>query len=325
VPGEALREAIAERVRKGPLHAVDAHDYALRLFGDSIGANMFLLGYAYQLGHVPIGQRAIEEAIELNGAAVTMNREAFRFGRLAAHDRAALDRIAGPRAETRPLESFDDIVDYRARHLADYQDASLGEQYRARVRAVAEIEAARTPGASGLAHAVARAYHKLLAYKDEYEVARLYADPSFAGKIKAQFEGVRRMQFHLAPPLLSRFYKDKLTGHPRKIRLGGWVLPLFRLLAKGKMLRGSRWDLFGYSAERRLERQMITDYERLLDEIESRLTPATHATALALARLPEDVRGFGHVKQASYAKAKKREAFLLAELRNPAPVKVAAE
>jgi indolepyruvate ferredoxin oxidoreductase len=325
VPGEALREAIAERVRKGPLHPIDAHDYALRLFGDAIGANMFLLGYAYQLGYVPVGQRAIEEAIELNGAAVNMNREAFRFGRLAAHDRAALDRIAGPRAGTRLLEGVDDVVDYRARHLADYQDAALAERYRARVRAVSEIETARTPGASGLAIAVARAYHKLLAYKDEYEVARLYTDGAFAREVEAQFEGVGRMEFHLAPPLLSRFYKDKVTGNPRKIRLGQWVLPLFRLLAKGKALRGTRWDLFGYSSERRLERLMIADYERLLDEILSRLSPATHATAIALARLPEDIKGFGHVKQASYAKAKKREAFLLAELRNPAPVKVAAE
>jgi indolepyruvate ferredoxin oxidoreductase len=133
------------------------------------------------------------------------------------------------------------------------------------------------------------------------------------------------MEFHLAPPLLSRIFKDKLTGIPRKIRLGPWVLPIFRLLAKGKALRGTRWDLFAYSAERRLERQMIADYERLLDEIESRLSTATHATAVALARLPEDIKGFGHVKHESWTKAKKREAVLLAELRNPAPVKVAAE
>jgi len=325
VPGEALRASIVERARGGPLHAIDAHDYAVRLFGDSIAANMFLLGYAYQLGHVPVGHTAIEQAIELNGAAVTMNREAFRFGRLAAHDRAALDRIAGPKATPRYLESLDDIVDHRARHLAAYQDTRLAERYRARVRAIAEIEAARTPGAAGLARAVAGAYHKLLAYKDEYEVARLFTDGSFARSVESQFEGVRRMEFHLAPPFLSRFYKDKLTGAPRKIAVGGWILPLFRLLARGKALRGTRWDIFGYSAERRLERQMIADYERLLDEIESRLSPATHRTAVALARLPEDVKGFGYVKHASWTKAKKRESFLLAELRKPAPVKVAAE
>jgi indolepyruvate ferredoxin oxidoreductase len=325
VPGAALNEAIAERVRGGPLHAIDAHDYAVRLFGDSIGANMFLLGYAYQLGHVPVGHDAIEQAIELNGAAVAMNREAFRFGRLAAHDRTALDRIAAPHATPRALETLDEIVAYRAHHLAAYQDEALAERYRIRVRALADIEAARTPGSSGLAIATARAYHKLLAYKDEYEVARLYTDGSFAREVEAQFEGVRRVEFHLAPPILSRFYKDKRTGAPRKIRLGGWMMPVFRLLARGKTLRGTRWDLFGYTAERRLERQMIADYERLLDEIGSRLSPATHATAVALARLPEDVKGFGHIKDASLAKAKKREALLLAELRNPAPVKVAAE
>ncbi|HXF55859.1 MAG TPA: indolepyruvate ferredoxin oxidoreductase family protein [Hyphomicrobiaceae bacterium] len=325
VPGEALRARIAERVRGGPLHAIDAHGYAVRLFGDSIAANMFLLGYAYQLGHVPVGHIAIEEAIELNGAAVTMNREAFRFGRLAAHDRAALDRVAGPKTAPSSFKTLDEMVDHRARHLAAYQDARLAERYRARVRAIAQLEAARTPGATGLAWAVAGAYHKLLAYKDEYEVARLFTDGSFAGRVESQFEGVRRMQFHLAPPFLSRFYKDKLTGAPRKIAVGGWILPIFRLLARGKALRGTRWDVFGYSAERRLERQMIADYERLLDEIERRLSPATHRVAVALARLPEDVKGFGHVKQASWTKAKKRESFLLAELRKPAPVKVAAE
>jgi indolepyruvate ferredoxin oxidoreductase len=325
VPGATLREAIAERVRNGPLHAIDAHSYAMRLFGDSIGANMFLLGYACQLGHVPVGQSAIEEAIELNGAAVAMNREAFRFGRLAAHDRAALDRITGPGAKVRKPQSLEEIVAHRALHLTDYQDASLAERYRAKVRSITESEVGKAQGCSGLAEAVARAYHKLLAYKDEYEVARLFADGAFARDVEEQFEGVRRMEFHLAPPLLSRIFKDKLTGIPRKIRLGPWVLPIFRLLAKGKALRGTRWDLFAYSAERRLERQMIADYERLLDEIESRLSTATHATAVALARLPEDIKGFGHVKHESWTKAKKREAVLLAELRNPAPVKVAAE
>ena len=146
---------------------------------------------------------------------------------------------------------------------------------------IAEIERSKAPGRTGLAEAVARGYHKLLAYKDEYEVARLYASPAFEKALGEQFESRRKLEFHLAPPLLAR--RDKETGEPRKMRFGAWMLPVFRLLAKGKGLRGGAFDIFGYSAERKLERQMIADYEKLLDEIAERLTPATHRTAVALA------------------------------------------
>ena len=326
VPGEKLLQAISDRVRKGPLHAFDAHDYAVKLFGDSIASNMFLLGYAYQLGHVPIGSAAIEQAVALNGAAVEMNQSAFRLGRLAAHDRAAIDRIAKPTAqhEVEP-ETLDDIVAFRASHLAAYQNEELAARYRSKVAWVAGLEKEKAPGRSGLAMAVARAYHKLLSYKDEYEVARLFTDGAFQREVAAQFDGVRAIEFHMAPPLLSRFYKDKVTGHPRKIRLGGWMLPAFRLLAKGKVLRGSRWDVFGYAAERKLERQMITDYERLLDEVVARLDQGNHGIAVALAELPLDIKGFGHVKQQNYEAVKRREADLLNALLNPAPVRLAAE
>ncbi len=326
VPGATLSRAISDRVRKGPLYALDAHDYAVRLFGDSIASNMFLLGVAYQLGHVPIGAAAIEEAIALNGAAVDMNRDAFRFGRLAVHDRSTLDRVAGkgtPKPER--AETLDEIVAFRAKHLESYQDAELAARYRAMIADILRLEKERTPGRSGLAMAVARGYHKLLGYKDEYEVARLFTDDDFQKQIDANFEGVRAIEFYLAPPLLSRFYKDKLTGHPRKIRLGRWMMPVFRLLARGKALRGTRWDLFGLTAERKLERQMIAGYERVLDEIRGTLSPATHATAVALAALPEDIKGFGHIKLANYKMAKQREEELLRALRNPEPVKVAAE
>jgi indolepyruvate ferredoxin oxidoreductase len=276
---------------------------------------------------VPIGAAAIEEAIALNGAAVEMNRTAFRFGRLAVHDRAALDQLARPleAADARAPDTLETLVARRGKLLEAYQDAALADRYRKMVAAIASVEKERTPGRSGLALAAARSYHKLLAYKDEYEVARLYTDGTFAKHIESQFEGVRRIEFHLAPPLLSWFYKDKVSGEPRKIRLGGWMMPVFRLLAKGKALRGTRWDVFGWTAERKLERQMITDYEAVLDEIAQRLSPATHATAVALATLPEDIKGFGHIKLANYRLAKQREEKLLEDLRNPAPVKVAAE
>ncbi len=318
LPGDALRRSIAERVRKGPLHALDAHDYAVKLFADSIASNMFMLGYAYQVGAVPVGAASIEKAIELNGAAIEMNRNAFRFGRLAAHDRAALDRLVKPVAAKAPA-TFDDIVAFRATHLEGYQDRALADRYRAQVKRIADLEAGRTPGRTALAEAVARGYFKLLSYKDEYEVARLYTDGRFEKALGETFDGNLRLEFHLAPPLLSWWNKDKVTGHPRKISLGRWMLPVFRVLAKGKALRGSKLDIFGYTAERRLERRMIDDYEVMLAEIERQLKPETHLTAVALAGLPEEIKGFGHVKLVNYEKAKKKEAQLLDMLRNPKP------
>jgi indolepyruvate ferredoxin oxidoreductase len=319
VPGPALRHAIAERAGKGPVHHFDAHTAAVKLFGDSIAANVFLLGYAYQLGRVPIGAAAIEQAIELNGAAVEMSQAAFRFGRLAAHDMGAVEHIMGADADNAAprTQTLDDIVAIRAAQLTAYQDAALAGRYRVRVAAVAETERAKVPGRAGLAEAVARGYHKLLAYKDEYEVARLFTDQAFEMALTEQFEARGKLQFHLAPPLLAR--RDKRTGEPRKMAFGSWMLPVFRLLAKGKALRGTAWDPFGYTRERRLERQMIADYERRLDEIVQRLSPATHATAVALAALPLEIRGFGHIKERNYRLAKGREAALLAELRNPSP------
>jgi indolepyruvate ferredoxin oxidoreductase len=318
VPGTALRHAIAERAGKAPVHHFDAHTAAVKLFGDSIAANVFLLGYAYQKGSVPIGAAAIEQAIELNGAAVETSKAAFRFGRLAAHDMSAVERLIGSAAATAPkAQTLDDIVASRADQLTGYQDAALAERYRARVGSIADAERMKAAGRSGLAEAVARGYHKLLAYKDEYEVARLFTDPAFEKVLSDQFEARGKLEFHLAPPLIAR--RDKTTGEPRKMRFGRWMLPAFRLLAKGRRLRGTRWDLFGYTHERRLERQMIADYETLLDEIAERLSPATHATAVALASLPLEIRGFGHIKERNHKLAKGREAALLAELRSPSP------
>jgi indolepyruvate ferredoxin oxidoreductase len=319
VPGAALRHAIEARAGRAPVHSLDAHTFAVKLFGDSIAANMFLLGYAYQLGHVPIGAAALEQAIELNGAAVEMSRNAFRCGRLGAHNAAALTRLlpasaagGAPKAPT-----LEELIAYRAAYLRDYQDQALAARYRERLAQIAEAERGKAPGCNGLAEAAARGYHKLLAYKDEYEVARLFTAPAFEQALSQQFEAGGKLSFHLAPPLLAR--RDKATGEPRKLRFGRWMLPLFRLLAKGKRLRGTRWDVFGYSHERKLERQMIADYEMLLDEIVGRLSAQTHATAAALAALPLEIKGFGHIKLRNYKVVKAREAGLLAQLRNPAP------
>ncbi|HHI81678.1 MAG TPA: indolepyruvate ferredoxin oxidoreductase family protein, partial [Rhizobiales bacterium] len=329
IPGHDLRAAIEDRARHGTTRGIDAHEHALRLFGDSIMSNMFLLGFAYQLGLIPVHADAIEQAITLNAVAVDLNIQAFRAGRLAAHDEKSLARYIKP-AETdggsdgpltqNLLQTLDERIAWRERFLADYQDRALARRYRDKLNWIGDIEREKAPGRSGLVEAVALSYFKLLAYKDEYEVARLYSDGRFEQQVRDAFDGDLKFEFHLAPPLFAR--KDKLTGHPRKMRLGPWVLPLFRLLAKGKRLRGSRWDLFGYSAERRLERKMIGDYEALLDEIAHRLDPGNHHTALALVSLPLDIKGFGHIKRANYETVKRREAELLREFRDPAPVPV---
>ena len=317
LPAQDLRRAIEERVRKGPFYALDAHEIAVKLFADSIASNMFMLGYAFQKGAVPVSAQSIERAIELNGAAVEMNRNAFRFGRLAAHDGAALERIVKPAVPKAPA-TLDEIVALRRQQLAAYQDEALAQRFAAQVERIRALEAERTPGRSGLAEAVARGYYKLLAYKDEYEVARLYTDGRFEAALKETFDGNHRLEFHLAPPLVA-WKRDKVTGEPRKISFGRWMLPVFRLLAKGKRLRGTRLDVFGYTAERRREREMIHAYEATLAEIERRLGPETHRASVALAALPEEIKGFGHVKHANFEKAQKKQQTLLAMLRDPKP------
>jgi len=325
VPGAALVAAIRQRAGAAPLLSLDAQSLSLALFGDTIYANMLLLGAAYQLGHVPVATSAIEEAIVLNGVAVDVNRAAFHAGRIAAHAPEKLARIAGMdgAAEAKPA-TLAELVDRHADDLAAYQDEALAARYRDRVMRIADIERRMVTGQTSLAETVARAYHKLLAVKDEYEVARLFTDGRFEADIARHFDGIRRMTFHMAPPMLAS--RDKSTGHPRKIRLAGWwAMPALSLLARLKRWRGTWADVFGYSAERRAERAAITDYEHLLDELAERLTPETHASAVALAALPLEVTGFGHVKAASRRRVKGKERALLDELRRGAPSRVAAE
>jgi indolepyruvate ferredoxin oxidoreductase len=323
LPSERLKRTIVADAGRDNTHFIDATRLATALFGQSIGANMFLVGYAYQLGAIPLSAAAIERAIELNGEAVAMNRAAFHWGRRAAIDRAAVEALAEPASVKRDAEhlseSFDEMVERRVKFLAAYQNAAYAEQYRALVDKVTATEAARSPGKCGLADAVARYLFKLMAYKDEYEVARLYTDGSFEKQVKTEFDGDSlRLEFHLAPPLLAR--RDKTTGLPRKMSLGPWILPLFRLLAKMKFLRGTALDPFGYSLERRTERKLIEDYTAMLDEVLAKLTPENHHVAVGLAVIPEKIRGFGHVKQRHLVTAKADEAALLEQLRAGAPV-----
>ncbi len=313
LPTERLKRAIVSHASRERSHFVDAGRLAVALLGNSIGANMFMLGYAYQLGALPLTAEAIEKAIELNGEAVAMNLAAFSYGRRAAVDPAAVEAMVKPQQgmENDALklsESFEETVARRETFLTAYQNARYARRYRKWVEKVKAAEALKAPGQTALSEAVARYLFKLMAYKDEYEVARLYTDTSFVERVKASFDGDLRLEFHLAPPLLAR--KDKRTGEPKKMSFGPWMLSAFRLLAKFKVLRGTPLDIFGYSSERRTERGLIRDYERLLGEIIGRLTPQNHATAVALASLPEKIRGYGHVKQRHLTAAKAEEAAL---------------
>ena len=323
LPSERLKRTIVADAGADKTHFINASGIAAALFGQSIGANMFMVGYAYQLGAIPLSAAAIEQAIELNGEAVAMNRAAFHWGRRAVVDRAAVEKLVKPAtavaSDARRLsESFEETVERRAKFLTAYQNSAYAARYRALVGEVKATEAARTPGHCELTEAVARYLFKLMAYKDEYEVARLYTDGAFLKQVETEFDGDNlRFEFHLAPPLLAR--RDKTTGLPRKMSFGPWILPAFRLLAKLKGLRGTPFDPFGRSVERRTERKLIGDYEAMLDEVLAKLTPDNHPIAVALAAIPEKIRGFGHVKQQHLTAAKADEAALLEQFRSGAP------
>jgi indolepyruvate ferredoxin oxidoreductase len=330
LPTERLKRAILALAGPAHTHFVNASKLSTALLGQSLGANMFMLGYAYQLGALPVSGAAIERAIELNGEAVAMNNAAFHWGRRAAVDLAAVEALAKPAPEAqdpaRALSgSFDEMVERRVEFLTAYQDADYAARYRRRVEAAMTAESAQAPGKSGFAEAVARYLFKLMAYKDEYEVARLYADPAFLRQVRNEVDGDKlRLTFHLAPPLLAR--RDKTTGEPRKMSFGPWMLPLFGVLARFRFLRGTAFDPFGYTAERRTERQLVRDYETLLDELAAKLTPDNHPVAVGLAAIPEKIRGFGPVKMRHLKAAKADEAALLEQFRaGGAPLLKAAE
>ena len=322
LPTERLRRAIIGHAGRERTHFVDAGRLATALLGNSIGSNMFMLGYAYQLGALPLSAESIEHAIEMNGEAVAMNISAFRYGRRAAVDPKAVEALIEPRPQEQNdslklSQSFAETVDRRVAFLTAYQNASYARRYRNWVEKARTVEAEKTPGQCGLAEAVARYLFKLMAYKDEYEVARLYSETSFLDRVKSTFDGDKlHFEFHLAPPLLAR--RDPETGEPKKISFGPWMLKVFAGLAKLKFLRGTVLDPFGYTAERQMERRLVTEYEHLLEEICERLTLNNHRFAVELAMIPEKIRGFGPVKQRHLAAAKGEEAALLEQFRTGA-------
>ena len=297
--------------------SIDATGLAAALMGDSIAANLFMLGYAFQKGAVPLSLGAIERAVELNGVAVDTNKRSFAWGRLAAHDRAQVEALVRGALRDDPVpepQNLDALVERRAAFLKSYQNAAYAQRYRNIVRTVRVAEAKLARGFSGLAEAVARNLFTLMAYKDEYEVARLYSDGTFLKKLQRQFEGEFTLDYHLAPPLLAR--RDPATGEPKKRAFGPWMRHVFKLLAWLRPLRGTALDVFGYGQERRMERRLIADYEALIGELSASLSPENHALATEIASLSAKIRGFGHIKARNVESAKACEAELLALLRD---------
>jgi indolepyruvate ferredoxin oxidoreductase len=318
LPTTALKLALERRVGSEALTMIDATELATGLLGDAIYANVLLLGAAWQAGMVPLSAEAIGKAIELNGAGVEGNLRAFEIGRWAVSHPLEARAAVAPAVSAE--ETLEQKIARRADHLVGYQGRRLARRYRHLLEKVRSAEEAA--GISGLTEAVAEGYFKLLSYKDEYEVARLHTQTLEAALADA-FGSYGRVTYHLAPPILGR--KDP-EGQPVKREFGPWMARAFRLLTRFKFLRGTPLDPFGRTVERRLERQMVRGYEALIGEITGKLTAANAPIACELARLPLQVRGFGHVKLANAERAAEERQVLLQRFRSgDTPVPQAAE
>ena len=325
--GDGLVKQLTEALGKDFSHFVNATKIATALLGNSIATNLFMLGAAYQKGYLPLTQEAIEGAIEINGIAVEANKQAFAWGRLAAHDPDTVETIAAPlmpqREERAEDQSLEQKIARRVAYLTDYQDAAHAARYSALVDRAMAAERDKAAGLDGFGEAVALNFFRLMSYKDEYEVARLHTDGRFMAQVNQQFEGDFSLRLHMAPPLISR--RDPDSGELKKREFGPWMLSVLRLVARMRGLRGTAWDIFGRTAERRMERQLIADYEATMAEVMAGMNHDNHAMAARIAEVPDRIRGFGHVKEKALKLAKRAEAEMLELFRAPAERTTAAE
>lgn len=317
-PADGAESEIRKACGSDRVQLIDASGIATALMGDNIATNMFLLGYAWQKGWVPLTEAALMRAIELNAVSIEFNKQAFNWGRIAANDLAAVQRLVAPSQviELKRAPSLEDIIIKREAFLTEYQNLAYAQTYSA---FVAQVKAAESKIANGkplrLTEAVAKYLFKLMAYKDEYEVARLYTNGKFEEKVAALFEGDYAIHFHLAPPL---FAKRDQHGHLIKQQFGPWMMKAFGLLAKMKSLRGTAFDVFGYTEERKMERALPLEYVSTISRLLPLLSEENLGQALAIASIPEDIRGYGHVKERHLLAAKTKEASLLAAFNAPA-------
>ncbi len=304
-----MRKALVDAAGEAQCAFLPATEMAERLMGDAIYANMIMLGFAYQQGLVPLSLESIEAAIALNGSDVEANRRAFVWGRHMACDRASVEALLQPFRAEPAAQDLDSLMARHMAYLTDYQDAAYARRYQTFVDGVRKAERSAARGAEQLAMAAARGYFKLLAIKDEYEVARLLTSPRFSKALRREFGDKFKLRYHLAPPIFAR--PDPRTGRIRKMTFGPGTGRILAMLARMKTLRGTWLDVFGRTQERKMERALISDYEHTLATICETLTPENHALAVEIAALPEQMRGFGHVKAANVARAKERETELM--------------
>jgi indolepyruvate ferredoxin oxidoreductase len=292
---------------------VDAHATTRALFGDDQYANIFLVGVACQSGQLPVGPEAIEHAIALNGVAVETNLQAFRRGRQHVADPASLrsvlaERGTAPAPEPDRQVPLDELIKQRSAELVAYQNRAYADRYLSRVEMIRAAETRVAPGQSALTDAVARYLFKLMAYKDEYEVARLSRDPALARSIRDTFGDGARFSYRLHPPVL------RALGMRRKMAVGPWFRYVFAVLHAMRRLRGTRLDPFGYARVRRLERELVAEYDSVIDELARTVTAASHALAVEIASAPDLVRGYEEVKLASVERYRARLSSLRQQL-----------
>jgi indolepyruvate ferredoxin oxidoreductase len=304
----AIRDVVGEH----NLTLLDANGIASRLMGDTIFANIIMAGAAWQSGLIPVSLEALLRAIELNGVRIDENTKAFQWGRIAAHDPDAIARLLN--GDNNVVETLESMIERRRAFLVDYQDSRLADRYIALVDKVRSAESGIAEDAP-LAEAVANAYFRLLSYKDEYEVARLHTRPEFLENLRAEYGENTRLRFHLAPPLLGG--KRDARGRPRKREFGAWILPLFRVLARLRGLRGTAFDIFGYTAERRTERQLVGEFEDVVDEVLGALTADNRDQAIAAIDCFREIRGYGPVKEEAIDEVRTRVEEALATLQQP--------
>ncbi|MFT6050994.1 MAG: indolepyruvate ferredoxin oxidoreductase [Halioglobus sp.] len=310
-PAHAMKEKITGEVGADGCHFIDSTAIATKLLGDSIASNLFLLGFAWQRGLVPVSAEALEQAIELNGVAIEFNKQAFLWGRRCADQPEKVMRLVTPeRAVLAPCITVSEIVSDRMARLEGYQNAAYADRYKQQVDLISQWDP-RASKQNSLTAVAAKHLYKLMAYKDEYEVARLYTDPSFIAKLEAQFEGDFELRFNMAPPLFNK--RDPVTGHLLKTEFGPWMMKAFSLLARGKFLRGTAFDVFGYSEERKQERSDIAEYENVLTLLQKDLSDNNYDLAVQVAELAGKMRGYGHVKDRNREKLALQQKNLLAQ------------
>jgi len=320
---DQVRKTLLEATKQDAQHFVPATHYARALMGDEIATNIFMLGYAWQKGLVPLSLQSIERAIELNEVAVDSNKRSFAFGRLSAHDPAKVEglvqAVTRGTEEEEIAETLHDRIERRAKYLTAYQNAAYARRYTDAVERVSNADPAHD---KVLTEAVARFYHKILAYKDEYEVARLYTNGDFMKNLRAQFAGSYKLHFHMAPPIMEQ--NDPATGRPKKRTFGPWMLAALSVLARFKFLRGTKMDVFGYHKDRQEERALLAEYESTLETVLKNISKNNYDLCVEVLSLPDMIRGFGPVKEGNIKKARARHEEILSCLANDQPCKEAA-